>query len=300
MKPLDIVLLLLGAGLSVISLLLRNKEKMKLKDIASPDKAQKKAMKRWTIISFASGWLLIVQLLSLVFSGAPTRAFDVEITAPHWHLFGFSISSTIVITWAIMLFLLCFSLVVRFVFLPRFREIPGKFQNILESAVEGISNYTDARVHGLGASLGAYIFALAAFMICCAAVELFGFRAPTADLTMTFAMALITFVLINYYGIKVKGFGGRIKSMAYPTPVVFPFKVISDIATPVSLACRLFGNMLGGMIVMDLLYTAMGTGAIGVPSALGLYFNLFHPLIQTFIFVTLSLTFISEAVEEAE
>ena len=80
--------------------------------------------------------------------------------------------------------------------------------------------------------------------------------------------------------------------------LVFPFRIVSDIAVPVSLACRLFGNMLGGMIVMDLLYLALGNLAVGIPSIIGLYFNVFHPLIQTFIFVTLSLTFIGEATEE--
>ena len=80
--------------------------------------------------------------------------------------------------------------------------------------------------------------------------------------------------------------------------MVLPLRMISDIAVPVSLACRLFGNMLGGMIiVMDLLYSAMGNLAVGVPSLVGLYFNAFHPLIQAYIFVTLTLTFINEAVE---
>ena len=51
------------------------------------------------------------------------------------------------------------------------------------------------------------------------------------------------------------------------------------------------------MIVMDLLYTALGNGAVGIPSVLGLYFNVFHPLIQAFIFVTLTLTFVNEATE---
>ena len=134
-------------------------------------------------------------------------------------------------------------------------------------------------------------------MVGCAAVELMGVRAPTSDITMTFAMALITFILINYYGIKKKGVAGRIKTLAEPTPVVFPIEVVSQLAVPVSLACRLFGNMLGGMIVMDLLYMAMGNAAIGIPSVVGLYFNVFHPLIQTYIFMTLTLTFIREATE---
>ena len=135
------------------------------------------------------------------------------------------------------------------------------------------------------------------FVVSCAAVELLGVRAPTADITMTFALALVTFVLINFYGLRKKGVGGRIKSLAQPTVAVFPIKIVSELAVPVSLACRLFGNMLGGMIVMDLLYSALGNAAIGFPSVLGLYFNVFHPLIQTYIFITLTLTYIGEAVE---
>jgi F-type H+-transporting ATPase subunit a len=74
--------------------------------------------------------------------------------------------------------------------------------------------------------------------------------------------------------------------------------VLSDIASPVSLACRLFGNMIGGMIVMELLYLALGSFGVGIPAVAGLYFNVFHPLIQAFVFITLSLTFINEAAEE--
>jgi F-type H+-transporting ATPase subunit a len=128
-------------------------------------------------------------------------------------------------------------------------------------------------------------------------IELLGFRPPTADLVMTLSMALITFVLINYYGIKEKGLGGRIKSLASPNAAILPIRILVDLAIPVSLACRLFGNILGGMIVMDLLKYALGAGGIGLTPLAGLYFNVFHPAIQAFIFITLSLTFISEAVE---
>ena len=81
---------------------------------------------------------------------------------------------------------------------------------------------------------------------------------------------------------------------------MIPLKIISDIAIPISLACRLFGNMLGGMIVMELLKGALGGYAAGIPGVAGLYFNLFHPLIQAYIFITLSLTFIDEAMESPE
>ena len=170
-------------------------------------------------------------------------------------------------------------------------QVPKTAQNVLEICVENLCKYTKSNVGNLGDNLPAYLFMIAMFMVGSAILELFGIRAPTSDITMTFSMALMTFVLINYYGLKVKGLGGRLKRYRKP------MNIVSDLAVPVSLACRLFGNMLGGLIVMDLLYFAMGNYAVAVPSVVGLYFNVFHPLIQAFIFVTLTLTFIGEAVE---
>ena len=75
------------------------------------------------------------------------------------------------------------------------------------------------------------------------------------------------FFLINYYGIRQKGLGGRVRSLASPSPMIFPMKILSDCAVPVSLACRLFGNMLGGYIVMDLLKASLGGYSSGVSAA---------------------------------
>jgi hypothetical protein len=109
---------------------------------------------------------------------------------------------------------------------------------------------------------------------------------------------------VIYHVFKKLGIGGRFKAMGGPMvamrPIMIPMKIVSDIAIPISLACRLFGNMLGGMIVMELLKGALGGYAAGIPGIAGLYFNLFHPLIQAYIFITLSLTFIDEAMEGLE
>ena len=121
-------------------------------------------------------------------------------------------------------------------------------------------------------------------------------RSPTNTYDgSTFIAAMIVALMINKKGIK-----GRAQAYIKPNAIIAPFKLISDLAVPISLACRLFGNMLGGMIVVELLYFALGAFSVGVPALLGLYFNAFHPLIQYFIFINLSLTFIGEAVEETE
>lgn len=301
MKPMDIILLVAGVALAVAGFFLRKSAVKKLAATESPPKKLKRSKKLFSLMTIIGSWLVVVKVLTLIFGKGESESLNVEISPPTINLFGLDISSSIVISWILILILTVLAALVRIFVIPKMKDEPHGLQNVLETMVEFIGKYIDSQVEGsIGENLGAYIFTIAVFMVSCASVELLGFRAPTADLTMTFAMALITFILINYYGIKRKGVGGRIKGLASPTPFVFPIRVICDIAVPVSMACRLFGNMLGGLIVMDLLYTALGNNAIGIPSLLGLYFNVFHPLIQAFIFVTLTLAFINEAVETTE
>lgn len=258
---------------------------------APEDAKPKKKPRLPTVVMLLGLWLLIVKVLELAFGVKERGSFNVEIWAERVDVGGFSLSMTVVYTWIIMAALTLVAVILRLTVIPRMQETPKGAQNVLEILVENLVKYTKSNVGDLGNNLPAYLFTVAAFMVGSAILELFGVRAPTSDITMTFSMALITFVLINYYGLKVKGVGGRLKR--YKNPM----NLVSDLAIPVSLACRLFGNMLGGLIVMDLLYFAMGSYAVAVPSVVGLYFNVFHPLIQAFIFVTLTLTFIGEAVE---
>lgn len=258
----------------------------------APEGAKPKKKPRLpTVVMLLGLWLLIVKVLELAFGVKERGSFNVDIWAERVDVGGFSLSMTVVYTWIIMAALTLVAVILRLTVIPRMQETPKGAQNVLEIMVENLVKYTKSNVGDLGNNLPAYLFTVTAFMVGSAILELFGVRAPTSDITMTFSMALITFVLINYYGLKVKGVGGRLKRYRNP------MNLVSDLAIPVSLACRLFGNMLGGLIVMDLLYFAMGSYAVAVPSVVGLYFNVFHPLIQAFIFVTLTLTFIGEAVE---
>lgn len=218
---------------------------------------------------------------------------------------GMKLSETTVITMAIVLIVAVLCVIFRLFIFPKFKEEPEGLQNVLELCVEAVEDFCKKNVgEKAGVSLAPYMFSLAIYLIMCASTELLGLRAPTSDLVVTFSMGLITFVLLNYFGFKKLGFAGRFKSMggsmAAMRPIMIPLKIVSDIAVPISLACRLFGNMLGGMIVMELLKGALGGYAAGIPGIAGLYFNLFHPLIQAYIFITLSLTFIEEAMEGPE
>ena len=259
-----------------------------------------KAMKRGKIIAIllisAGGYMFLTRLLTLIFGPEETK-LEFSLWPERVTVFGISLSYTIIFTWIAMAVLITAAIIIRLTVFRKPKDIPGGAQNVVELIVESVGKYTDAQAHGTGEFLCSYILSIGSLLIMSAFLELFRVRPPTADITMTFSLAFMTFIFINFYGIKKKGVFGRIKSLASPTPLVFPFRIISDLAIPVSMACRLFGNMLGGMIVIDLLYMALGLNAIGIPSIFGLYFNAFHPLIQTFIFVTLTLTFINEAIE---
>lgn len=288
-----------GGVLGVAGWIWYKAQKRKLAGSPSPPKGQKRLKTFALVLSILGAWLFTVGLLTLIFGKGAKKELSVELGSEKLNIFGISISRTVVVTWILMAALIAAALLIRIFAVRKFSDKPTGLQNVLELCVEWLERYTGSQAPeaGTGSSFGAYIFTVAVFMIGSAVVELFGERAPTADLTMTFALALITFFLLNYYGIKKKGLGGRLKSLASPTPVIFPIRVICDVAIPVSLACRLFGNMLGGMIVMDLLYMALGNAAVGIPSVAGLYFNVFHPLIQAFIFITLTLSYINETTE---
>lgn len=244
-------------------------------------------------------WYFIGTVIGYFSGISAEMKLELEVFPERTTVFGLSVSNTTILLYKILAIVFVLALLFRFLAVPRFKERDvGTVQLLAESAVSEIDKFCGGVTHGtLGESLSSYMLAVALLMVFSAGSELFGCRAPTSDLLVTLSLSLCTFFLINYYGLKKKGLGGRLKSFADPTPVVAPFKVVSDVATPVSLACRLFGNMLGGMIVLDLLKSSLGAYAFGIPAVAGLYFNLFHPLIQTYIFVILSLTFINEATE---
>ncbi len=211
-------------------------------------------------------------------------------------LFGIlDITDTLAVAFLASGILILLAAVIRIFFIPRFKERPGKFQLILEMAVDGIQVFTEGKVEKWASvSLAPYIFTVALFIVTNGLLELFGFRAAMTDINTTIALSLITFALIQYYALKKKGIVGRLKH--YKPYYIAPVRLITDLAVPVSLSCRLFGNILGGMIVMEIIYD-IGVVRWGIPAFLSIYFTLFHTLIQTLIFVTLSLAFVNEAIE---
>ena len=88
-------------------------------------------------------------------------------------------------------------------------------------------------------------------------ISLVGIWSPTADLMTELAWALVVFVLITYHKIKASGIGAYLKSFLDPLFILLPINIMSELFTPVSMACRHFGNILSGTVISALIYAAL-------------------------------------------
>ncbi|MDD2281802.1 MAG: F0F1 ATP synthase subunit A [Eubacteriales bacterium] len=204
-------------------------------------------------------------------------------------LFGFSITESLVNTWIVSAVLIILALMLR-----RHLELrPGKVQNVAELLVEGFSGIVKSTMGEKNLSFMPYIATLFMLILFSNLMGIFGFRSPTADINVTLGYALVTFFAIHFYGLKAKGWK-YLKGMAEPVFIILPINIIGELARPVSLSMRLFGNMLAGSVVMALI---SGAAALFVPAVASIYFDLFSGILQSFIFVMLTMVFIFLAKE---
>jgi len=207
----------------------------------------------------------------------------------------FWITETLVWAWVIMAVLIIFAVIVR-IKLNKFKDVPKGFQNVVEMMVETFDKFVRDSAGERLMFLGNWFFTVFLFILVSNLSGLIpGFRPPTADWTVTFAFALATFILIQVMGIKYRG-KEYIKSFFQPFFLFFPLNLIGELARPISLSFRLFGNILAGTIVMTLLYSMAPVFIrFVIPAALHGYFDVFAGVLQTYIFCALSLTFVGGA-----
>lgn len=139
------------------------------------------------------------------------------------------------------------------------------------------------------------------------------FRSTTADLMVVLGWALITTGLCWYESIKNNGFLGWLKGFSEPIVVMTPMNIISEIAQPVAMAFRHFGNVAGGSVLTAIIYAALATLShavfswlpeavaawfpavfqIGIPAVLSIYFDLFSGFVQAFVFCLLTMVYVA-------
>lgn len=216
-------------------------------------------------------------------------------------------TESVVFTWGVMIFLIIASLLLT----RNLKTRPGKVQALLEAGIEMLYDLVEGAVGKHNLSLAPYFIGFLIFTFCVNALGIVGLRSATADVNTTFAMGIIAFCMIHGLAIKRKGIKGHIHHMSTPYKFMFPINIISEVALPVSLAFRLFGNILGGCIVMAMCYT--GTTALSemvglsvplfgliLPIPLNLFFDIFEPALQAFVFCMLTMTFVGINTEPDE
>ena len=189
-------------------------------------------------------------------------------------------------------------------------KIPKGKQVIAEFIVGWLYKFTDANLGKENRGYAPYIGTIFGFILLGSSLGIFGIRPITASLNVTAALAVLTFLLIQSSAIRTHGVKGRIKEMCEPYPFMFPLEVIEACTLPVSLALRLFGNILGGLIVVELwmhLMEYLSSLVCNVPFLravtvlpINAFFDMFEPVIQTYIFTLLTMINLYTAIKVTE
>lgn len=204
------------------------------------------------------------------------------------------ITETIFNTWIIMAILTVLALIVRAKLL-KFETVPRGFQNAVEIIVETFDSFATGALGERVSYMAPWFFSVFVFILSSALLSVFGLRAPTADWATTFALALSSFLLMLAMGLRHKK-GEYLKSFFSPHFIFFPLNLIGELAKPVSLSFRLFGNMLSGTIILTLYYGLTPLFVqFGIPALLHAFFDVLFGAIQTYIFVIISLMYVSTA-----
>ena len=119
-------------------------------------------------------------------------------------------------------------------------------------------------------------------------------KPPTRDINVPVSLAVLSMVACIAGGIGIKKPGSWLRSFFEPSIIFFPFKVLDYIIRPASLSLRLFGNIFGAFIVMELLYLTI---PVFLPAPLSIYFDIFDGFLQAYVFIFLSLFYMAESVE---
>ena len=194
--------------------------------------------------------------------------------------------------------LLLAALLLRLLVIPRFRMVPGKLQLALEELVGFFDNLAKSSSPHRNTFLGAYVFAAGVYIFTGTLFELFGIQAvttggvsvslpaPLSDINGAIALGCLSYLVIMSGGIAgngVKGIGLTLK----------------DFSLPVSMSFRLFGALLSGLLVTELVYYYIHLSFV-LPVAVGVMFTLLHALIQTYVLTMLTAMFYGEVTEPAK
>ena len=223
-----------------------------------------------------------------------------------------NITQTFFALLAVTLLLIIVALVVN----KRITKRPGGLQVVAEKLVTMLYNLVEETMGKHNSRFAPYIGTLFMSSICGTLIGTTQiFRSTTADLSVTAAWALVTTGMVWFYNIKNFGFKAWLKGFTEPIVVMTPMNIVSELATPVSMAFRHFGNVAGGSVLTALIYSALALLTnllfgwlpdtilayvppifqIGIPAFLSIYFDLFSGFVQALVFSLLTMVYVGAA-----
>ncbi|MBR6581671.1 MAG: F0F1 ATP synthase subunit A [Ruminococcus sp.] len=184
-----------------------------------------------------------------------------------------------------------------------------KRQHVAEWIVENTEKLVNGNMGEYFSGFAPFIAAILALSAFSSLMALFGLYAPTSDVNVTAGWAILVFFLITYYKMKC---GPVVYAKSFADPVLLaPLNIISEIATPISMAFRHYGNVLSGSVISVLLASGLqGLSAIilgklpgflgefplfqiGIPAVLSIYFDVFSGVLQAYIFAMLTMLYVA-------
>ena len=195
--------------------------------------------------------------------------------------------------------------------------VKTKRQLIAEWIVEFVDKMVKENMGDYFRGFGPFIAGILALSAFSSLSSLLGLYPPTSDINIIAGWSILVFILITYYKMKC-GPWHYIKSFGEPVKPLAPLNIISEIATPVSMTFRHYGNVLSGSVISVLLATALqglsamvfgklpsflgdfGWFRIGIPAVMSLYFDIFSGCLQAYIFAVLTMLYVAGGFPEDE
>ena len=203
---------------------------------------------------------------------------------------GIPINATVFYTWVVMALLTVFAILITRNLRPDVP--PNRWRTILEVIVQGIESQIEEVTGRRERHLLHYAGTLFLFVaVSNLLLVVPGFTPPTASLSTTPALALSVLIAVPLFGITSRGLGGYLGTYLEPSPIMLPFNIISEVSRGISLAIRLYGNIMSGAVIAAILLSVAPFFFPVVMDVLGLLTG----LIQAYIFAILATVYISSA-----